>query len=375
LVDNDGTLLDLTDLVFIDPVTTGFSRATNPQDAKQFHATEADLQSVATFIRQYLTRFDRWDSPKFVAGESYGTTRAAGLANVLQDQHGIYLNGIILLSAVLNFQTILFDEGNDLPFVLFLPSYTATAWHHKKLDAPLQANLEKTLDEVERFALRDYSAALTRDGDLSPPERDELAGRLSRYTGLSKEYVLRSGLRIEATRFRKELLRDKGLTVGRYDSRYEGSDLDGVGERPEYDPSYPVVQAPFTALVNAYFRDSLKYESDLEYRVLTGKVGPWDFGARNRYLNTAPSLRQAMAKNPGLCVFIASGIFDLATPLLASRYTVNHLGLKPEHRSRVTLADYPAGHMMYTEKASRLKLRTDLSKFFLDVRSKEGAKP
>jgi carboxypeptidase C (cathepsin A) len=375
LVDNDGTLLDLTDLVFIDPVSTGFSRAIDPKEAKQFHGTDADLQSIATFIRQYLTRFDRWDSPKFVAGESYGTTRAAALSNVLQDQQGIYLNGVVLISVALNFQTILFDEGNDLPYVLFLPSYAATAWIHKRLPSDLLGDLAKTLEEVERFAAREYTTALMRDGDLSVDERQEIAGRLARYTGLSKEYVLRSGLRVEATRFRKELLRSKEKTVGRYDSRYEGSDLDGVGERPEYDPSYPVVQAPFTALVNAYFRGSLKYETDLDYRILTGKVQPWDYGARNHYLNTAPSLRQAMAKNPGLRVFVASGIYDLATPYSVSRYTVNHLGLNPTQRSRVTLAAYPAGHMMYTEKESRLKLKADLTKFFHNGQAAEGARP
>jgi carboxypeptidase C (cathepsin A) len=375
LVDNDGTLLEFTDLVFIDPVSTGFSRAANAQEAKQFHGTEADLQSVAAFIRLYLTRFDRWDSPKFVAGESYGTTRAAGLANLLQDQHGIYLNGIVLLSVAINFQTILFDEGNDLPYTLFLPAYAATAWQHKRLPAELQVDLRKTLDEVEEFSLKEYSVALLRDGSLSTDERQACARKLARYTGLSSEYVLRSGLRVEASRFRKELLRDKGRTVGRYDSRYEGVDLDEVGERPEYDPSYPVVQAPFTALVNAYFQVPLKFHTDLDYRILTGKVQPWDFGARNRYLNTGPSLRQAMAKNPGLRVFVASGIYDLATPYSATRYTFSHLGLTPAQRAHVTLAEYSAGHMMYTEKESRLKLKADLAKFFHEMIVSEETKP
>jgi carboxypeptidase C (cathepsin A) len=372
-VDNDGTLLDLTDLVFIDPVSTGFSRAADPKEAKQFHGTEADLQSVASFVRLFLTRFDRWDSPKFIAGESYGTTRAAGLANVLQDQYGIYLNGIILVSVVLNFQTLAFDEGNDLPYPLFLPTYTATAWYHKRLPSDLQADFAKTMQDAEQFALGDYASALMKGGDLSADERRALAARVARYTGLTPEYVLRSGLRVEATRFRKELLRDQGRTVGRYDSRYQGSDLDATGERPEYDPSYPVVQAPFTALVNAYLRGPLKFETELDYRVLTGKVQPWDFGAKNHYLNTGPSLRQAMAKNPGLRVFVANGLYDLATPVAASRYTFSHLGLNPEQRTRVTLSDYPAGHMMYTERDSRHRLRADLAKFFGGGDHAEGA--
>jgi carboxypeptidase C (cathepsin A) len=366
LVPNDGTLLDLSDLVFIDPVSTGFSRAVNAQDAKNFHGTDADLQSMAQFIRLYLTRFDRWDSPKYLAGESYGTTRAAGLSNVLQDQQGIYLNGVVFVSVVFNFATIAFDEGNDLPYPLFLPTYTATAWYHKRLPSDLQSDLNKALAEVEQFSLGEYATALMRDGEMSKEEREGMAAKLARFCGLAPDYILRSGLRVEATRFRKELLRDKGRTVGRYDSRYLGSDLDGVSERPEYDPSYPVVQAPFTALVNAYFRNTLKYETDLDYRVLTGKVHPWDYGARNHYLNTGPSLRQAMAKNPGLRVFVASGRFDLATPYFGTRYTFNHLGLNAAQRSRVTLAEYPAGHMMYTEKESRQKLKADLVKFYGD---------
>jgi carboxypeptidase C (cathepsin A) len=363
LVDNDTTLLDRTDLVFIDPVSTGFSRAVNPQEGKQFHGTEADLQTMAAFVRLYLTRFGRWDSPKFLAGESYGTTRAAGLADVLQDQQGVFLNGVILVSVVLNFQTISFDEGNDLPYVLFLPSYTAAAWYHKRLPSELAEDLGKALGEAESFAPGDYATALLRDGELTSGERQAVAAKVARFTGLTPEYVLRSNLRVEAGRFRKELLRAQGRTLGRYDARYAGSDLDSAGERPEYDPSYPVVQAPFTALVNAYLRGTLKYETELEYRVLTGKVQPWDYGAKNRYLNTGPMLRQAMAKNPGLRVFAASGLFDLATPFAATRYTFNHLGLTPAQRERVTLATYPAGHMMYTEKESRHKLKADLDKF------------
>jgi carboxypeptidase C (cathepsin A) len=373
LVDNEATLLDRTDLVFIDPVSTGFSRAVNPEQAKHFHSTDGDLQSIATFIRLYLTRFERWDSPKFLAGESYGTTRAAALANLLQDQQGIYLNGIILLSVAFNFQTISFDDGNDLPYTLFLPSYAATAWYHKRLPPELQADFSKTLEEVEQFAVGEYSVALLRDGSLPTEARENVARKVARYTGLTPEFVLGSNLRVEATRFRRELLRDKDLSVGRYDSRYKGVEHNGVAENPEFDASYIVVQAPFTALINAYFREKLKYESELDYRILTGKVQPWDYGARNHYLNTGPSLRQAMAKNPGLRVFVASGLYDLATPFYATRYTFNHLGLNAAQRGRVTLSNYPAGHMMYTEKESRQKLKADLMRFFQDGELVEGA--
>jgi carboxypeptidase C (cathepsin A) len=363
-VDNEATLLDLTDLVFLDPVSTGYSRAAPGQDAKQFHGVQEDLDANAAFIRLYVTRFKRWDSPKFLIGESYGTTRAAGLAEHLQDRDGINLNGIVLVSSVLNFGTIRFDEGNDLPFILFLPGYTATAWYHKKLAPDLQADLAKALGEAEKFAIGEYTLALMKGGALLAEERQKVARKLARYTGLAEEYVIRSNLRIEATRFRKELLRSEARTVGRFDSRFQGIDLDAAGERPEYDPSYAIVQGPFTALVNSYLRNELGFETDLEYRILTDRVQPWNYGtARNRYLNMAPALRRAMTKNPGLRVLVASGLYDLATPYFATRYTFNQLGLDPTLAANVTIEEYPAGHMMYINEASLHKLRNDMAKF------------
>jgi carboxypeptidase C (cathepsin A) len=364
LVDNDTTLLDLTDLVFIDPVSTGYSRAGNPQEAKHFHSLQGDVESVGSFIRRYLERFGRWNSPKFLAGESYGTTRAAALAEHLQDHEGVYLNGVILISAVLSFQAISGDEGNDLPYPLFLPALTATAWYHKRLPAELQSDLRKTLDEVEKFAARDYAMALMRGDALPADTRKEVARKLARYTGLSEEYVLRSDLRIAASRFRKELLRDQRKTIGRFDSRYEGPDLDAAGDRPGFDPSYAAVQGPFTALVNRYLKGDLKYESDLDYRVLTSRVQPWDFGAKNRYVNVAPALRRALAQNPTLRVFVASGLYDLATPYYATHHTFNHLGPAALSRDRVRLVEYRAGHMMYIEEESRRLLKKDLGTFY-----------
>jgi carboxypeptidase C (cathepsin A) len=364
LIENDASLLDLTDLVFIDPVTTGYSRAEPTDEAKKFHGVTQDIRSVAEFIRLYVTRFRRWDSPKYLAGESYGTTRAAGLSDYLQSQLGMNLNGIILVSSILNFQTARFDEGNDLPYPLFLPTYTATAWYHKKLPTDLQADRAKTLREVEKFALGEYTLALTKGSTLTDEERKEVARKLARYTGLSEDYVRRTNLRIEIQRFTKELLRDSKRTVGRYDSRYVGRDRDAAGEHTSYDPSYAAVQGPYTACLQQYFARDLNYERDMPYRILTGKVQPWDYGqAKNRYLNVSPSLRQALTQNPGLRVFVANGYYDLATPYFATQYTFNHLAPGDDLRSRVRMGYYDAGHMMYVDKTSLHKLRKDLAAF------------
>lgn len=364
LVNNDASLLDLTDLVFIDPVTTGYSRAEPADEAKLFHGVTQDIRSVAEFIRLYVTKFRRWDSPKYLAGESYGTTRAAGLAEYLQDNLGMNLNGIILISSVLNFQTLRFDDGNDLPYALFLPTYTATAWYHKKLAPELLADRQKTLAEVEKFALGEYTLALMKGSKLTTQERQAVARKLACYTGLSEEYVRRANLRIEIHRFTKELLRGDHKTVGRYDSRLTGHDGDAAGEHPGYDPSYSAVQGPYTALLQSYLSNDLRYVREFPYRILTSRVQPWDFGqARNRYLNVSPSLREAMTRNPGLRVFVANGYYDLATPYLATRYTMNHLDLDGDLLARVRMDYYDAGHMMYIDKKSLHKLRKDLASF------------
>jgi carboxypeptidase C (cathepsin A) len=365
LVDNEASLLDLTDLVFIDPVTTGYSRAEPADEAKQYHGVTQDVRSVGEFIRLYVTRFRRWDSPKYLIGESYGTTRAAGLADHLQSQHGMNLNGVLLVSSVLDFQTLRFDEGNDLPYVLYLPTYTATAWYHKKLAGDLQSDRRKALEESEKFALGEYALALLKGSTLTADERQQVARKLARYTGLSEEYVRQANLRVDIQRFAKELLRGSRTTVGRYDSRYTGRDADAVGERPGYDPSYAAVQGPYTAMLQQYLAKDLDYARDLPYHILTGKVQPWDFGqARNRYLNVSPSLRNALAHNSGLRVFVANGYYDLATPYFATQYTVNHLDLGDDLRERVRMDYYDAGHMMYIDRPSLRKLRRDLAEFY-----------
>lgn len=364
LVDNEHSLLDVTDLVFIDPVSTGYSRAVKGDEAKEFHNIERDVEWVGEFIRLYTTRFRRWASPKFLAGESYGTTRAAALSGFLQQRHGLYLNGLALISTVLNFQTIDFHPGNDLPYLLFLPTYAATAWYHRRLAPELQLDLHQTLREVEAFARGEYAPALLQGAALSAGERRRVARKLARYTGLMPEYVEQSDLRIEIFRFTKELLRAQQRTVGRLDSRFVGIDRDAAGERPEFDPSYAAIQGPYTALLNDYVRRELGFESDLPYEILTGRVQPWDYGAyQNRYVNVAETLRAAICQNPALRVFVANGYYDLATPYFATEYTFNHLGLEPNLRGNINLGYYEAGHMMYIRRVALVQLKADLAAF------------
>ena len=364
LVDNAYTLLDVTDLVFIDPVSTGYSRAVPGEAPKQFHAFDKDLESVGEFIRLYTTRFKRWSSPKFLIGESYGTTRAAGLSGLMQGRHGMYFNGVMLISAILNFQTARFDTGNDLPYILFLPTYAATAWYHKRLDDDLQGDLHTTLAQVEAFAQGEYTLALMQGAALSPSDREQVAHRLARYTGLSPVYVEQADLRIDIFRFVKELLRDQRRTVGRLDTRFTGMDRDAAGERFDYDPSYAAIQGPYTATLNDYVRRELVFESDLPYEILTSRVQPWDYSKhQNQYVNVAETLRKAMTQNPSLKVFVASGYFDLATPYFATRYTFNHLGIDPSLQDNISMGYYDAGHMMYVRIPSLARLKADLSRF------------
>jgi carboxypeptidase C (cathepsin A) len=365
LVDNEHSWLELTDLVFIDPVGTGFSRATKPELGKKFWGLQGDLDSVAEFVRLYLTRHERWASPLFMVGESYGTTRAAGLAGLLVERYGVAFNGIVLVSSILNFQTARFTKGNDTPYPLFLPSYTATAWYHKRLPADLQAKpLRAVLEEVERWAGTEYPLSLAKGDRLTLDERRAVIERLARYTGLSPQYVDAADLRIVIQNFCKELLRSDRRTVGRLDSRFRGIDDDAVGERPDFDPSMAAIRPPYTAAFNDYVRRSLGYKSDLHYYILGGGIGPWEWGsAGGGHADTSESLRSAFSKNPDMEVFVASGYYDLATPYFATEYTLAHLGLDPSQRGRISTGFYEAGHMMYISVAELAKLKQDVARF------------
>jgi carboxypeptidase C (cathepsin A) len=364
--DNPLTWLDKSDLVFIDPVNTGYSRAVVGEKPEQFFGYNEDIQAVGEFIRLYTTKYGRWASPKFLAGESYGTTRATGLSGYLQDRFNLYVNGIVLISSILNFQTARFEKGNDLPFSLFLPTYCATAWYHKKLDTEMQADLQKTLRACENFALNEYATGLMKGDLLTETEKESIVTQLNRFTGLSKEYIRQTNMRIEIGRFVKELRRKDGLTVGRLDSRFTGNDYDSAGERYEFDPSMDgTISGPYSAAINHYLRTELKYENDLSYELLTGRTRPWNYNnVQNQYLNTAETLRQAMSENPSLKVLVGCGYYDLATPYFASEYTFNHIMLKPEQKKNVTFTYYEAGHMMYIHKESLVKLKKDVDRFY-----------
>ena len=301
LVDNPDTALDFTRHRLHRPRNHRVQPRSAGENAAQFHGFDGDLKSVAEFIRLYSVRAERWASPKFLAGESYGTTRAGALSQYLVKTHGIYLNGITLISSVLNFGTISFAPGNDLPYALYLPTYTATAWYHKKLPNDLQGSLEKAVGESRRFAGGEYTSALMKGDKLTTAERSEIGKQMARLTGLSAVFVEESNLRVTPGRFRKELLRAQRRTLGRYDSRLEGMDSDAAGAQPDYDPSYASVQGVYTAMFNDYVRTQLKYETDLSYEVLTDKVNPWNYKEfENRYVNVADRLRDAMTQDPDL---------------------------------------------------------------------------
>jgi len=365
LTDNEHSLLDETDLVFIDPVGTGYSRPVVGEKAKDFHTFKKDIESVGDFIRMYATRYRRWKSPKFLIGESYGTTRAAGLSGYLQERHGMYLNGIMLVSSILEFHTTDFVPSNDLPCILFLPSYAATAWFHRRLAPELQKDLVATLKEVQAFALGPYAAALLQGSALPTAERSRIAEQVARFTGLTAAYVERANLRIEIMRFTKELLRHERRSVGRLDSRFTGIDRDATGEQPGHDPSFTNIIGPYTATFNDYVRGELGFESDLPYEILSFKTHEnWRFQEHeNQFVDVAETLRKAMTINPFLKVFIASGYFDLATPYFATDYTVSRLGLDETLRANLSVAYYEAGHMMYIHLPSLARLKQDLARF------------
>lgn len=364
LTNNEYSLLDQTDLVFIDPVSTGYSRTVPKEKPEQFHNVKKDIESVGDFIRIWTTRNLRWRSPKFLIGESYGTTRAAGLSHYLHQRHGMYLNGIMLVSSILNFITAKFDEGNDLPFILFLPSYTATAWYHNKLSPDLQSDFNIAISEARTFALGEYSLAMMKGNQLGLNQRNDIVSKLARLTGLSEAFIERTNCRINIHQFCKELLRSEGLTIGRLDGRYKGFDKDQVGDINEIDPSYAAILGPYTATMYDYIRRDLDFETDLPYEILKSLYESWKYEEyQNNYVNTAQDLRRGFQLHPGLKVIVCNGYFDLATPFLASEYTFDHIPLPGEQQENITMTYYEAGHMMYLHKPSLQKLSQDLHNF------------
>jgi len=370
VVDNDCSWLAASDLVFIDPVNTGYSRAASPDQAREFFGVQEDISSVGEFIRLWLTKNQRWGSPVFLAGESYGTTRAAGLSNYLQERVGVSVSVVILISTVLNFGTLSPAENNDMPYALYLPSYAAVAWYHKKVTAP-QGGLDGLLKDAETFALGDYATALAKGASLTAEERQKIAQRLAGFTGLPADYILTSNLRVAPSRFEKELLRDKsgdGKVIGRFDGRLTGWSVDPAGDNQDYDPSLTGFYAAYTSAFNGYVRQTLKYENDLTYEVLSNRTQPWNYssggaGGSNGYLYVGDDLRDAMTHNPHMRLLVCSGRFDLATPYFATDYTLNHLTLSPEIRKNISQTYYPGGHMLYHVREGAEKLYKDVTGF------------
>ena len=367
MADNEHSWLDETDLVFVDPVSTGYSRAATGEDPHQFHGFTEDVASVGDFIRLYTTRYARWPSPKFLIGESYGTTRASALSDYLQDRYGLYLNGVTLLSSIMNFATARFTPGNDLPYTLFLPTYTAGAWYHKRLAGALGAgDLRTALAASQKFVQEKYAPALMRGDALPAAEKAVLAKEVAALIGLPEAFVLQRNLRVDISTFTTKLLEDKDRSVGRYDNRLTGIRYaPGTAGRQEFDPSYEAVYGCYTACFNDYVRRELKYESDLPYNALTGDVRPWNYNnVQNEYLNTSEMLHQAMSRNTNLKVWIANGYYDLATPFFATDYTVRQMGLDPAVRGNLSQTFYEGGHMMYMVPAELAKLKVDAAKFY-----------
>ena len=357
--DNPLSILDAADLVFIDPVGTGASRPAKGEKGEQFWGVDEDVEACGEFIRLFTTREQRWQSPKFLCGESYGGIRAAGLANFLQEKHGMYLNGVIIVSGLLNFQTLHSDTANDLPFLCFLPTQTATAAFHGKLAPELSANLDKTLAEVRAFAFGEYATALLKGRTLTADERHRIAEKLARFTGLPMQTVEDCDLRVSPSTFRKALLKKEGKIIGRFDARVVAEDGDRLNPHPEFDPSHAFIAGPFSAAANAYTRGVLGYENDQPYRILAGLK--WNYTQfANRYASLEPRLGDAMKTNPNLRVLVCQGLRDLAVPPDAMAYSLNHLPIPDSLRKNITIATYDSGHMMYLLEKDAAKLRADI---------------
>jgi carboxypeptidase C (cathepsin A) len=362
LVDNEYSLLAASDLVFIDPVATGFSRPDKDEKAEAFFGEAGDVDSVGGFIRLWTTRHGRWLSPKYLCGESYGVFRAAGLAEHLMSRYGMYLSGLVLVSGVMDFATLDDAPGNDLPFTLCLPAETATAFYHKKLATDLQADLDRTLTEAREFAAGEYAAALRQGEGLPTDEHDKVAAELARLTGLPLRVINDNNLRVHTEVFRKELLHDEGLIIGAYDARITGRDDDPAAREPDFDPSDAAVNGPFSAAINTYVREELKFQDDLPYELIAG-VQPWSFRARGNYPQTGGELSSAMNQNPYMRVLVVGGRRDLVCPIETMRYSMDHMKLDPAYRTNISYAQFEAGHMMYINLPDLQKLHGVLEDF------------
>jgi carboxypeptidase C (cathepsin A) len=365
LVENPNSPLDVTDLVQIDAMMTGYSRPAKGIKATEFTGTQNDIAMFGEFIRDYLDKYHRWQSPKYLFGESYGTFRSAGLAAHLQEAEGIELNGVMLLGTVLDLQYIAPSPTNDIGYSTFLPTFTATAWYHKKLPADLQGQtLEQVVQQSRDYAFGDYMTALAKGNKLTPAERTAVAQKVARLTGVSQQFVLNTNLRIDAGTFRTELLRDQRQTVGRYDSRMIGINGNASSTRQDYDPSDVAPSGAFMSAFMRYLHDDLDYSSNLQY-YMGGHSGRWDWGPGGYagYPSTVENLRTAMAKDPYLHVMVGAGYYDTATPFANAEYSFDHLGFDQTYKDRVEFKYYESGHMAYLNQASAKQLKADIAQF------------
>jgi carboxypeptidase C (cathepsin A) len=367
--DNPDTWLGFTDLVFIDPVSTGYSRAEKGVDAKQFNGYNEDIASVAEFIRLYIAQNKRWNSPKFLAGESYGTVRAVGLANYLQSNYKMYLNGITLISPALNYQLINFSHGHETPYIYYLPSYAVAAQYHNRLNPELQKlTPEQLIKKTSAFAKRTYAYFLSEGDAASAQLTAKVIDSLHYFTGLPKSYIRNANGRIADNNFYKELLRDENKVIGSFDSRFSGQDVNNTGSNASYDPSEANLSGLFVSAFNSYIRQDLNYENNLQYVAVNSPKG-WNYApvAVNRYLDVSETLKTAMMKNPNLKINVVCGYYDLSTPVGTAEYVVNHMGLDANLRSNISMNYYKAGHMVYISKAADAKFKTDGERFYKDA--------
>jgi carboxypeptidase C (cathepsin A) len=366
MIDNPNCVLDKSDLVFVDAINTGFSRAANAEMTKKYLGVKGDIDAFGEFIRLYITRYDRWPSPLFLLGESYGTTRAAGIAGYLAD-HGISFNGITMLSTAIDFGTLEWTKNNDVPYVLLLPSFTMIAAYHKRLPPDLLQNVTRTRQEVERWATTDYALALAKGDAITAQERQKIIDEYARYTGLDKKLIDNANLRIDVIQFTKNLLLDQKLSVGRLDGRFTGPHPVGVLDGAFYDPTGSAILPPYTAVFNNYVRAELGYKVDTPYKIFAYEepgFEKWEWGDADKgFPNTAPGLRDALTKNPYLKVLVMEGYYDLATPYAAANYTFDHLDLPADYRKNISYATYESGHMVYVDGASGAKMKKDLVEF------------